>query len=110
MTKMGKKDKKRYAKLITKKLESMGIEDKLVYQATGKQKPYYKKDDSGKVIMEDGKPKIFMVDPGMAVNPHRRLLKNLLESTPHAVKAFLNLDTSTTAGLTEALNKAEEPE
>jgi hypothetical protein len=103
MSYLSKKDRKRVSKLITKKLEAMGVKDEITFVASGKVRKFYKKDESGNLIMEEGKDgikkaKLFEVQMPIAINVLRRTVRELRNKSPETIQAFLDMPTPTEAG------------
>lgn len=97
MSYISKKEKKRISKLITQKLELMGVKDEITFMGSGKFRKFMKKDDKGGVIMEKNKetgkdvPKMFDVEMQIAMNVMRRTVRELRNSHPDVINAFLRM-------------------
>lgn len=104
MSYLSKKDRKRVSKLITAKLELMGVKDEITFMGSGTFKKYMKKDSDGKVIMEKNKetgknePKLFDVEMPIAMNVMRRTVRELRNSSPETINAFLAMKLPDQAG------------
>ncbi len=97
MSYLSKKEQKRVSRLIGKKLAEMGVKDEITYVGTGKIRKFMRKDGKGGVIMEkneEGKmvPKMFDVEMQQALNVFRRTLKEIRNSSPEVINAFLGLE------------------
>lgn len=96
MSHISKKERKRISRLITKKLELMGVKDELTFMGSGVFREFMKKDDKGGVIMEKNKegkmvPKLFKVEMPIAMNVMRRTVRELRNSHPDIINAFLRM-------------------
>jgi hypothetical protein len=90
---LSKKEAKRVSKLIAQKLEAMGVKDETNFIGSGKIRQFHKKDDKGKIIMDGGKPKLFDVEMPIAINVLRRTVRELRNSHPDVINAFLSMET-----------------
>ncbi len=93
MSHLSKKERKRVSKLITEKLLAMGVKDETNFIGSGKIRKFYKKDEKGKLIMEGGKPKEFEVEMPIAINVLRRTVREMRNSEPDVINAFLGMET-----------------
>jgi len=92
MSNLTKKGRKIYSRLIQKKLEQLGLEDKIVMVASGKKVRVLQRDDKGMVVVENGKPKFTEGDVPRASNVFRRTLKDLLKQNADVIESFLNMN------------------
>lgn len=91
---ISRKEKKRVSKLITQKLELLGVKDEITFVGSGKMRKFMKKDGKGGVIMETDKngkrvPKMFEVEMPIAMNVMRRTVRELRNSPVDTINAFL---------------------
>lgn len=93
MSYLSKKAQKRVSKLITNKLLEMGVKDEITFIGSGKIRKFFKKDETGKLIMEGGKPKEFEVEMPIASNTLRRTVRELRKQDLDTISAFLNMQT-----------------
>lgn len=103
MSYLSKKEKKRISKLITEKLLAMGVKDEITFTGSGVFKKFMRKDGKGGVIMEKNpdtgkmEPKLFDVEMQIAINVLRRTVREIRNSTPEVINAFLALEVPTAA-------------
>jgi hypothetical protein len=104
MSYLSKKEQKRISRLLTKKLTEMGVKDEITFTGTGVFKKFMKKDGKGGVIMEKNpdtgkmEPKLFDVEMLQAMNVLRRTVRELRNSTPEVINAFLAMPVPDKAG------------
>jgi hypothetical protein len=96
MSYISKKESKRISKIISDKLKLMGVKDEITFIGSGKKKKFYKKDDSGGVIMEKNDrgelvPKVFEVEMPIAMNVLRRTVRELRKAPVEVINAFLRM-------------------
>lgn len=93
MQKLSKKEKKAVSKLLTQKLLSMNVADEIKYVASGKKKRLPAWDhEKNEVKVEDGKIVYEDIDVPTAMNPLRRTVRNLRNSSWEEIEAFLALE------------------
>lgn len=95
MSYLSKKERKRVSKLITNKLLEMGVKDEINFVGSGKMRKFFKKDEkTGKIIMENGKPKEFELEMPIAINVLRRTVREMRNQHPDVINSFLSMPTS----------------
>jgi hypothetical protein len=92
--KLSKKQKRIYSRLITKKLESMGIRDEITMHPSGKKQKQLvpKEDGTGFEVDESGALKVVDKDVLVAKNLQRNMVKNLRNSTKDIIESFLKIN------------------
>lgn len=92
---MGRKEKSRkYKKLIQKKLDEMGLKNKISMSPTGKSRNMFsfKTDAEGKYLLnEKGEPTTekVTVEEKQALNYYKSTVKGLLKEDPKVIELFL---------------------
>lgn len=84
---LGRHERKRYSRLVSERLETLGVQDGIIPQKLGRRKYV---DPTGKVLFEGDVIKL--------TNPHRNLVRRLRRMPRKVVEAFLKTELKGDAG------------